>query len=126
MPDTKAVASQVRVQELDRVGKLSAKERRELLRRWFNRELHKGTRTEYMFHPDREWKFDFAWPDLRVAVELEGHNVHRKSSAYRNDREKFNAAQSLGWMVFRFDYAELQRGVVYYFMKQIFEREVLM
>src|SRR5690606_39740371 len=27
---------------------------------------------EYRFHPERRWRFDFAWPDLRVAAEVEG------------------------------------------------------
>lgn len=27
---------------------------------------------EYRFHPAREWRFDFAIPDCRVAIEVEG------------------------------------------------------
>jgi len=27
---------------------------------------------EYRFHPKRKWRFDFAWPDCQVAVEIEG------------------------------------------------------
>ncbi|MGI0119640.1 hypothetical protein [Zooshikella sp. RANM57] len=28
--------------------------------------------TEYIFHPSRCWRFDFAWPDRKLAVEVEG------------------------------------------------------
>ncbi len=27
---------------------------------------------EHRFHPTRKWRFDFAWPDDRLAVEMEG------------------------------------------------------
>jgi len=27
---------------------------------------------EYRFHPSRKWRFDIAWPERRVAVEVEG------------------------------------------------------
>ncbi len=27
---------------------------------------------EYRFHRERRWRFDFAWPDYKVAVEVEG------------------------------------------------------
>jgi len=27
---------------------------------------------EYRFHPRRKWRFDAAWPDAKLAVEVEG------------------------------------------------------
>lgn len=27
---------------------------------------------EHRFHPTRRWRFDFAWPDEKVALEVEG------------------------------------------------------
>ena len=27
---------------------------------------------EYKFHPTRRWRFDLAWPDKKVAVEVQG------------------------------------------------------
>lgn len=27
---------------------------------------------EFRFHPERRWRFDFAWPDVKVAVEIDG------------------------------------------------------
>ena len=59
---------------------------------------------EYRFHPRRRWRFDFAWPKERVAVELQGgiwtQGRHTRGSGYRNDCEKLNAAQFAGWRVF--------------------------
>lgn len=60
---------------------------------------------EHRFHPKRRWRFDFAWPDLKVAVEVEGGiwrgGRHQTPSGYRADCEKYNAATLLGWRVLR-------------------------
>ena len=61
---------------------------------------------EYKFHPRRKWKFDFAWPLFRVAVEIEGGTWiggrHVTGAGYAKDCEKYNAAALAGWFVFRF------------------------
>ena len=62
---------------------------------------------EYEFlAPERKWRFDCAWPDETVAVELDGGTWsggrHTRGTGYRNDCEKLNAATGLGWAVFRF------------------------
>jgi very-short-patch-repair endonuclease len=63
-------------------------------------------RTEYRFHKPRRWKFDVAWPDCRVAVELEGgiwtRGRHTRGKGYRRDMEKYNAASMDGWTVLRY------------------------
>lgn len=64
---------------------------------------------ELRFHPTRRWRFDLAWPAARVAFEYEGGaefrskdpNHHTTPAGYRNDCEKYNAAQILGWTVIR-------------------------
>ena len=60
---------------------------------------------EYRFHPVRRWRFDFAWPVSKVAVELDGgtwtQGRHTRGAGYRGDCEKLNAAALLGWRVFR-------------------------
>jgi len=66
---------------------------------------------EYRFHPDRRWRFDFAWPASMVAVEIDGRAWHVRGGgrhAQDSDREKLNAAASLGWRVFRFSPAMLE------------------
>ena len=61
---------------------------------------------EYRFHESRRWRFDVAWPDVKVAVELDGgewvRGRHHRALGYAKDAEKLNAACSLGWRVFRF------------------------
>ena len=63
--------------------------------------------TEYRFHLKRKWRFDFAWPDQKLAVEIEGGTYrksrHTSGTGFHNDCEKYNAAVLEGWKVFRFD-----------------------
>lgn len=59
---------------------------------------------EYRFAPPRLWRFDFAWVDERVAVEVDGGILrggrHTSSISGRlRDIEKLNTAASLGWRV---------------------------
>lgn len=59
---------------------------------------------EYQFC-DRRWRFDFAWPDSMVALEVEGGvftaGAHASVKGILNDINKYNAAQHLGWRVIR-------------------------
>ena len=62
---------------------------------------------EYRFHPTRKWRFDYAFPDKMIAVEVEGlvyrgKSRHTNNSGYKGDLEKYNAAACLGWLVLRF------------------------
>lgn len=61
---------------------------------------------EHKFHPERKWRFDFAVPAHKVAIEYEGLNSeksgHTTLVGYTGDTEKYNAAQALGWKVIRF------------------------
>jgi hypothetical protein len=63
---------------------------------------------EYKFHPDRRWRFDFAWPDLKLAVEIEGQGRHQTFIGFRRDCDKYNAALALGWRVLRFPAADFK------------------
>lgn len=62
--------------------------------------------SEHRFHPDREWKFDYAWKDEMIAVELEGgvfsRGRHTRGNGYIEDCMKYNQATALGWQVYRF------------------------
>ena len=56
--------------------------------------------------PARKWRFDFAWPDLKVAIEYEGvispKARHTTIAGYTGDCTKYNTAALLGWQVYRF------------------------
>jgi hypothetical protein len=65
-----------------------------------------ASQCHYRFHPVRQWQFDFAWPEHRLAVEIEGGTYvkgrHVTPEGYRDDCTKYNAAHLLGWRVLRF------------------------
>ena len=45
------------------------------------------------------WRVDFAWPELRLAVEYDGFDWHSSPQHLRRDRRKRAALQDLGWRV---------------------------
>jgi len=55
---------------------------------------------QHEFHPHRQWRFDFAWPDFKVAIEVQGFGTgHTSRDGMFRDYEKHNAAQELGWRI---------------------------
>lgn len=58
---------------------------------------------EFRFHPIRRWRFDYAWPNVKVALEIHGATYkggrHVTGKGFAADREKMNEAQLLGWIV---------------------------
>lgn len=69
---------------------------------------------EYRFHPSRQWRFDFAWPARKIAVECEGGlfvmGRHNRPISMEADFVKYNAATELGWMVGRFSKRMIASG----------------
>jgi hypothetical protein len=59
---------------------------------------------EYHFHSEREWRFDFAFPRLKVAVECDGGRWARGGGKHASpdDYLKIAHATALGWLVLRF------------------------
>lgn len=61
---------------------------------------------EYRFAPPRRWRFDFAWLEPMVAVEVEGgirnYGRHNRPEGFQGDCEKYNAAALDGWTVLRY------------------------
>ena len=60
---------------------------------------------EHRFHATRRWRFDLAYPDCRLAIEIDGGcytgGRHVQGAGVRADCEKFAVAQGLGWRVLR-------------------------
>ena len=52
---------------------------------------------------------DYAWPDHRVAVELDGFGAHTTLDAFQRDRSQANALQLGGWLVLRFTRSDVLR-----------------
>jgi hypothetical protein len=61
---------------------------------------------EFRFAPPRRWRFDLAWPQRKLSVEVEGgtwvQGRHTRGAGMRGDCEKYNAAVLDGWRVLRF------------------------
>lgn len=74
--------------------------------------------TEYPFAKDfgRRWRFDFAWPALMLAVEVDGGawvpggGRHTRGAGFAADHDKMNRAMLLGWRVLRFTSRHLTDG----------------
>jgi len=68
--------------------------------------IHDGFFIEYRFLPDRRFRFDFAYPEKRLAIEYEGgifsYGRHIQGRGYERDCEKYNLAQLAGWRVLRY------------------------
>lgn len=70
---------------------------------------------EYRFYDGRRWRFDYAWPDMKIALEVEGgvfghkkndgteskKGAHSSITGILRDIEKYNAATSKGWRILR-------------------------
>ena len=67
---------------------------------------------EHLFHFKRKWRFDFAFPERMVAVEIEGGygGRHQRPDGFTGDCVKYNAAAMLGWRVFRYTTAMVMSG----------------
>ena len=59
---------------------------------------------EWPFHPTRKWRFDYAYPELKIAIEVDGGifigGRHSGGVGQLKDMEKGNAACAMGWYVF--------------------------
>lgn len=69
---------------------------------------------EHRFHDTRKWRFDFAWPAQKIAVEVEGgvfiQGRHSRGASMLADMEKYNAASEAGWKLFRYGKPHIRSG----------------
>lgn len=69
---------------------------------------------EFRFDENRKWRFDFAIPQVRVALEIEGGiwraGRHNRGKGMQGDMDKYNSALVLGWRVFRFSTEDVLTG----------------
>ena len=77
---------------------------------------------EFRFAPPRRFRFDFAWPDRMLAVEVDGGTWsggrHTRGSGFARDAEKFNIAAMAGWCVLHFTGAAIEDGRAVALIKQ--------
>lgn len=62
----------------------------------------------------RRWRFDFAWPQFRVALEVDGLTTklgrHQTIAGMREDMRKGNNALILGWSVIHCEQSMVRSG----------------
>lgn len=54
-----------------------------------------------------KYRLDFAIPEQRVAIELDGYEYHSSKDAFVNDRARQRALEAAGWRVIRFAGSEV-------------------
>ena len=69
---------------------------------------------EYRFHQKRRWRIDYAWPEHKLAVEIEGgawvYGRHTRPQGFIRDIEKYNALTLDGWHLLRFTPKQVRTG----------------
>ena len=60
---------------------------------------------EHGFHEERKWRFDLAWPNQKIALEVDGgiwvNGGHNRGAQMKKEWEKSNTAASLGWRILK-------------------------
>lgn len=81
-----------------------------------------GYEKEVIFHPVRKWRFDYAWTDLKIALEIHGgvftNGRHTRGTGFTEDKIKMNTAQLLGWMVIEATSAQVKDGQMLSWIKE--------
>lgn len=80
---------------------------------------------EHRFHATRRWRFDIAWPDRMIAVEVDGGvwsgGRHTRGAGFVADCEKCNEATAMGWRVFRFPTPHVSDGTAISVLRSVFQ-----
>lgn len=62
----------------------------------------------------KDWRFDFAWPKHKFAVEIEGggwiRGRHNRPKGFADDLRKYHEGMRLGWTIYRCDASMVKRG----------------
>lgn len=62
----------------------------------------------------KNWRFDFAWPQQKLAVEVEGGAFvtgrHTQGAGFTEDLLKYHKAMQLGWVIYRCDAKLIKTG----------------
>lgn len=80
---------------------------------------------ELRFLAPRRFRADFAWPELRVILEVEGgtwgRGRHNTEPGYSNDAEKYSLAAIAGWCVVRVTSRMMKEGLALRLIRRALE-----
>ena len=77
---------------------------------------------EYKFH---QFRFDYAWPSLLLAVELDGSQHYKYRQQYQSDCRKNNIAVSEGWAIIRADREIMTEAAFIKILKTTISRRII-
>ena len=78
--------------------------------------MGRGIRDRLLRAGLRDWRFDLCWPDLMLAVEVEGivwsgkGGRHQRGEGFEMDLDKYHHAQQFGWTIYRCGSALIKSG----------------
>ena len=86
---------------------------------------------EFRFHPTRRWLADWAWPEHKLIVEIEGgifgnqkngqkNGWHQSISGMLDDMAKYNQMTMLGYWLLRFVPSGIENGKALYLVEEWF------
>ncbi len=81
--------------------------------------------SEYEFALPRKWRFDYAWGEFDLALEIQGglftNGRHVRGAALLKEHEKLNEAACRGWRVLFATPADVESGKVFEWLKRALE-----
>lgn len=84
---------------------------------------------EFRFYPERKWRADFAWPEYRLLLEVDGGAFvagrHNRGVGFIKDMEKQNFMTLSGYSFFRFTPKDLMNGYAARMVKTWFDTKSL-
>ena len=63
---------------------------------------------QYLINGDTRYRIDFAFPQLKVAIEADGEEWHASSEDIQHDKIRDSQLASQGWIVLRFTEQEIE------------------
>lgn len=86
-------------------------------------DLHVECVKEFRFSKTRRWRFDYALPDYKIAIEVEGgiwkYGRHNRATGFIKDIEKYNEATLMGWKILRTTPQNLNSLTFYEMIKKL-------
>jgi very-short-patch-repair endonuclease len=82
---------------------------------------------EYKFHTKRKFRWDMAWVDQKLAVEVLGgiwiKGGHNTGKGITRDCEKLDEGVKLGWKVLQFTKEQIESGYAVEAIKEVLFKE---